>query len=95
MHYYTDYEAALIYLTVVQHDLAAPSLDLIAALPAHLRKRHSIGSITMRWTDFRTAVNPELKPTRGAKLPQIKRIVDEFEFITKLTLRDDLLPEAA
>lgn len=96
MHYYTDYEAALIYLTAVRHDLAAPSRALIASFPEHLRRRHGPGSIALRWTDFRTAVNPDLKPTRGAHLPQVKRIIRELQPVTGVSLRDDLaVPQAA
>lgn len=95
MHYYTDYEHTLIYLTMVTHDLGAPSDELIAAFPEHLRRRHSPGSIALRWTDFRTAVNPDLRPTRGARLKQVKRIIRELEPYTGLQLRDDLIPIAA
>jgi hypothetical protein len=48
----------------------------------------------LRWMDFRTAVNPRLKPTKGAKLPQVKRIVEEWEWLTRIPLRDDLTEAA-
>jgi len=101
MQYYTDYEAALIYLTAVfKYKLAAPSNELRKELDdcpwlQTVIDRHSEGSIALRWTDFRTAVCPDLKPTRGAKLPQIRRIVEEWEWLTSLSLRDDLSEAAA
>lgn len=98
--YYTDYEAVLIYLTVIKHNLSAPSHELrkeLSEYPAlrFVLKRHSPGSIAMRWTDFRTAVSPDLRPTRGAKLPQVKRIIEDLEFFTGLPLREDMVSGAA
>jgi hypothetical protein len=95
--YYTDGEAALIYLTAaLKYDLAAASSDLhkeLADCPwlKSVTDRHSEGSVAMRWMDFRTAINSDLKPTRGAKLPQIRRVVESFEWLTSLTIRDDLV----
>lgn len=94
--YYTDYEAALIYLTAVTRNMAAPSTKELEVCPALavVLKRHSPGSVAMRWTDFRTAVSPNLKPTRGAKLPQVRRIIEDLECVTGLSLREDLLQAA-
>jgi hypothetical protein len=105
MQYYTDSEAALIYLTLVfKYKLAAPSNDLSRELGEcpwltegkyAVTVRHSPGSIAMRWTDFRTAVDPDLKPTRGARLPQNRRIVENWEWLTKLPMREDLTTSIA
>lgn len=101
MQYYTDHEAALIYLTAVfKYKLAAPSSELRKELEdcpwlLTVTERHSEGSIALRWTDFRTAVNPDLKPTRGARLPQVRRIVEDWKWLTNLSLRDDLISKAA
>ena len=98
--YYTDYEAALIYLTAaLKYDLAPASSELhkeLADCPwlRTVTSRHSEGSVALRWMDFRTAVNPRLKPTKGAKLPQVKRIVEEWEWLTRIPLRDDLTEAA-
>lgn len=94
--HYTDYEAALIYLAAVKRNLAPPSYKLRRELTdcpelAFVHRRHSTGSIAMRWTDFRTAVSPGLKPTRGAKLRQIRRIVKDLEAVTGFSLRKDLV----
>lgn len=100
-HYYTDGEATLIYLTAVfRYQLAAPSTELRKELDDcpwlhSVTARHSTGSIALRWTDFRTAVTADLKPTRGARLPQVRRIVEDWQWLTGLPLREDLIPEAA
>lgn len=98
--YYTDYEAAVIYLTAaLKYDLKPASSDLhreLADCPwlKEVTRRHSGGSVAMRWMDFRTAVNSDLRPTRGAKLPQIRRIIEDCEWLTGLTIREDLLEAA-
>jgi hypothetical protein len=103
VNYYTDNEAALIYLTLVfKYHLAAPSKELHRELNEcpwltegdfAVTKRHGPGSIELRWTDFRTAVDPDLKPTRGASLPQIRRIVENWEWLTHLSFREDLISQ--
>lgn len=98
--YYTDYEATLIYLTAVLHyQLDAPSPLLRKELEQcpwldQILERHSFGSVVMRWQDFRTAVLKELKPTKGANLKQVKKIVREFEWLTNMPLRDELAEAA-
>lgn len=101
MYHYTDYEAALIYLTLVfKFRLAGHSTQFRKELQEcewleQLFDRHSFGSVSLRWNDFRTAVNPDLKATRGARLPQVRRIVEDWEWLTGLSLRPDLIPVAA
>lgn len=99
--YYTDGEAAMIYLTAaIKYDLAPASSDLHRELVEcpwlkAVTDRHGEGSVAMRWMDFRTAINTEVKPTRGAKLPQIRRVIEDYSWLTGRTIRDDLLPYAA
>lgn len=99
--HYTDDEATRIYLTAaLKYKLAPPSTELRKELEdcpwlQPVLQRHSEGSIALRWTDFRTAVNPDLKPTRGARLPQVKRIVEDWQWLTSIPLRDDLISKAA
>jgi hypothetical protein len=95
MHY-TDEESILIYLTAVfKYGLAAPSPELREELKEcpwldTLFDRHSFGSVVMRWTDFRTAVLSDRRPTKGANLAQVKRIVQQWEWLTNLPLRQEL-----
>jgi hypothetical protein len=95
MHY-TDEETILIYLTAVfKYGLAAPSPELRKELQEcpwldPLFERHSFGSVVMRWTDLRTAVLSDRRPTKGANLAQVKRIVNQWEWLTNLPLRQEL-----
>jgi hypothetical protein len=97
--YYTDHEAALIYLTAaLKYKMAPASPGLRRELEdcpwlKEVTARHSGGSAAMRWMDFRTATVPSIKPTRGAKLPQVRRIIEQYEWLTNLQHRDNLEPE--
>lgn len=94
--YYTDYESTLIFLTAVfRYNLDAPSQELRRELRDcpwldQILERHSFGSVQMRWTDFRTAVLKDKRPTKGAGLAQVKRIVSQWEWLTNLPLREEL-----
>jgi hypothetical protein len=96
MNYYTDSEAILIYLTLVFHyHLDPPSPALHKELEEcpwldPILERHSFGSVALRWNDFRTAVLKDKRPTKGAGLAQVKRIVSDLEWLTNLPLRDEL-----
>lgn len=94
--YYTDHEAALIYLTAaLKYKMAPASPGLRRELEAcpwlkEVTARHSSGSAAMRWMDFRTATVPSVRPTRGAKLSQVRRIIQQYEWLTNIPLREDL-----
>lgn len=96
MNAYTDYEAALIYLTAaLYYHLDTPSPELRKELEQcpwldQILERHSFGSVSLRWNDFRTAVLKDKKPTKGAGLRQVRKIVKDLEFLTNLPLRDEL-----
>lgn len=94
--HWTDYEAITLYLTLVRCDLASHSpmfREELRQLPQieFLFDRHSFGSVSMRWNDFRTALNPNLRPTRGARLPQVRRIINDWEWLTGLSIRPELI----
>jgi hypothetical protein len=98
--HWTDYEAIVLYLALARRKFATHSpffREELREFPEieFLFERHSFGSVSMRWNDFRTAVNPDLKPTKGAGLKQVRRIIQDWEWLTEKPLRPDLISVAA